>query len=81
MLALLPIMLQHIQEQEIVKNISQEIALVDAFPIMLCSGKCSAKIARELSEKRFCATKNIYYYGVKMHMVARRVANSIPHQF
>ena len=29
MLALLPIMLQDIEEQEIVKNISQEIALVD----------------------------------------------------
>ena len=56
MLALLPIMLQHIEEQDIVKNISQEISLVDAFPIMLCSGKRSGKIARELSDKSFCAT-------------------------
>ena len=78
MLALLPIMLQHIVEQDIVKDISQEISLVDAFPIMLCSGKRSGKVARELSDKSFCATKNMYYYGLKMHMVARRVPNSIP---
>jgi hypothetical protein len=78
MLALLPIMLQHIEQQDIVKNISEEISLVDAFPIMLCSGKRSAKVASELSDKSFCATKNVYYYGVKMHMVARRVPNSIP---
>lgn len=78
MLALLPMLLQHIEEQDIIKNVSQEIALVDAFPIMLCSGKRSAKIAREISDKSFCATKNVYYYGVKMHMIARRVPHSIP---
>jgi hypothetical protein len=42
-LALIPIMLQHIENQELVKNIPHEIALVDAFPIMLCSGKRSAR--------------------------------------
>ena len=78
MIALMPIMLQYIEDQNIVKNFSQEISLVDAFPIMLCSGNRSAKVARELSDKSFCATKNRYYYGVKMHMVARRVPNSIP---
>lgn len=77
-LALVPMMLQHIDNQSIVKNVSQEIVLVDAFPIMLCSGKRTAKVARELSDKTYCATKNVYYYGVKMHMVAKKVQKTIP---
>ena len=77
-LSLVSMTLQHIDNQNIVKNVSREIALVDAFPIMLCSGKRKAKVARELSDKTYCATKNVYYYGVKMHMVAKKVQKTIP---
>lgn len=78
MLSLVPIILQHIENQSLVKNISEQIVLVDAFPIMLCSGKRTAKVAPELANKTYCATKNVYYYGVKMHMVARKVAHAMP---
>jgi hypothetical protein len=47
--------------------------LVDAFPIILCSRKHKGKIAPEISDKIFCATKGIWYYGVKMHTVANKV--------
>jgi hypothetical protein len=77
-LGLIPMMLQRIENQEIVKNIQEEIVLADAFPIMLCSGKRRAKVARELSDKTFCATKGIYYYGVKMHMIATKVKKKLP---
>jgi hypothetical protein len=77
-LALIPILLQDIDNEGIVKGISQDIVLVDSYPIILCSGKRQGKVATELSDKSFCATKNLYYYGVKMHMVARKVEKTIP---
>lgn len=77
-LSLLPLLLKHIDNEHIIKNIDSQIALVDSFPIILCSGKRAGKVARELSDKSFCSTKNLFYYGVKMHMVAQRVRGSIP---
>ena len=50
--------------------INEEISLVDALPVMLCSGKRQAKVATELSDKTYCATKGIYYFGIKLHFVA-----------
>lgn len=77
-LSLLPILLERIDNEHLIKDIDSQIALVDSFPIILCSGKRAGKVARELSDKSFCSTKNLFYYGVKMHMVAQRVRGSIP---
>ncbi len=52
--------------------------MIDSYPIMLCSGKRSGKITKKLSDKSYCATKNTYYYGVKMHMVDCKVQKTIP---
>jgi hypothetical protein len=77
-LSLLPLLLKYIDNEHLIKDIDSQIALVDSFPIILCSGKRAGKVARELSDKSFCSTKNLFYYGVKMHMVAQRVRGSIP---
>lgn len=77
-LAFVPIILEKITEENIVKNIIPKIALVDAFPIILCSGKRKGKVAPEISDKTFCATKGIWYYGVKMHTVANKVTKKLP---
>ena len=60
------------------QSISEEISLVDALPVMLCSGKRQAKVATELSDKTFCATKGIYYFGVKLHIVAFQRPKKLP---
>jgi hypothetical protein len=57
---------------------SQITALVDSLPIITCSAKRSAKVATEMVDKGYCSTKDIYYYGVKLHMMARRVAGGLP---
>lgn len=77
-LALISLVLADIQTQGLVKDISPEIVLVDAFPIMLCSGKRQGKVARELADKSYCATKGVYYHGVKMHTVAQKVEKRLP---
>ena len=59
---------QSIENQDIDKDIS----LIDSLPIMLCSGKRQGKVAPELSEKSYCATKGIYYFGLKLHARAFR---------
>jgi hypothetical protein len=77
-LSLLPLLLKHIDNKHIINHIDSQIALIDSFPIILCSGKRAGKVARELSDKGFCSTKNLFYYGVKVHMVIQRVRGSIP---
>ena len=41
-------------------------------PIITCSGKRNGKVAKELTDKGYCSTKSLYYYGVKLHALAFR---------
>jgi Transposase DDE domain len=61
-----------------IQSINEEISLVDSLPIMLCSGKRQGKVAPEISDKTFCATKGIYYFGVKLHIVAFQRPKKLP---
>lgn len=48
-------------------------------PIITCKGKNrTAKVARECVDKGFCSTKNMYYYGVKLHLLAFYRKGTIP---
>lgn len=77
-LSLLSMFLEYIDNKAIVKNVCRNIVLIDSFPIITCSAKRSGKVAPELSAKSYCSTKNLYYFGVKMHVVAQKVLGSIP---
>ena len=46
---------------------SKEFSLLDSFPIITCSGKRAGKVVPELTDKSFNSTKNLWYYGVKLH--------------
>lgn len=41
---------------------------VDSFPVIICSGKRKSKVAVDISEKGYCSTKCMYYYGLKVHI-------------
>ena len=47
-------------------------------PIITCSGKREAKVAREITDKGFCSTKGIYYYGLKLHALAFNHPHHLP---
>lgn len=66
--------IQSVKNQSYDKNIS----LLDSMPVMLCSGKRKGKVAPELSEKSYCATKGIHYFGVKLHVIAFRQKGNLP---
>jgi hypothetical protein len=53
-------------------------SLLDSMPIITCSGKRFGKVATDLTDKGYCSTKNLYYYGVKLHALAFRRLNRIP---
>ena len=54
-------------------------SLLDSMPIILCSGKRQGKVAREITDKGYCSTKGIYYYGVKLHALGFRRIGKLPH--
>jgi len=54
------------------------ISVLDSFPIITCSGKRSAKVAQEITDKTFCSTKGIWYYGLKLHLLGFKQPNGLP---
>lgn len=59
-------------------NDTLEVFLGDSFPIMTCSHKRKAKVALDLVSKGFCATKNLHYFGVKLHSIGLKRDKTIP---
>lgn len=68
----LPTFLQILIEKKCDLQISSRFKLIDSFPIVMAGARRShqAKVAPEIANKGFCATKNLYYYGVKLHVLA-----------
>jgi hypothetical protein len=61
------------------KNASDTFSLLDSMPIITCSGKREGKVARAITNKSYCSTKNLYYFGVKLHALAFYNHNQLPH--
>jgi len=55
-------------------------AVIDSFPIILAKATRSdtAKIAKEIADKSYCASKNLWYHGLKLHHLAICVPSSLP---
>jgi Transposase DDE domain len=62
------------------ENLSFADRLIDSLPIMLAQGTRSnrARVARQLADVSFCATKQIHYCGVKLHVIAARRLSRLP---
>jgi hypothetical protein len=61
------------------KECSTEFSLLDSFPIITCSGKRTGKVAPELTDKSYNSTKNLWYYGVKLHALNFYNKGTLPH--
>lgn len=62
------------------ENLSFADRLIDSLPVMLAVGTRSnrARVARQLADVGFCATKHIHYCGVKLHVIAARRLSKLP---
>jgi Transposase DDE domain len=60
----------------------RHIRLIDSVPIIMANAKRSshAKVANEFANKGYCASKGIWYYGVKVHIsgIGRRRTLPLP---
>lgn len=56
------------------------IHLLDSMPIIVAKEKRSgsARTAWEICDKGYCASKKMYYYGVKLHSLNRRQPGTLP---
>ena len=54
--------------------------LIDSMPVLLASGAKSkrARVARQLAATGFCATKQIHFHGIRLHLIARRQPHQLP---
>jgi hypothetical protein len=54
--------------------------VVDSMPIVMAKGPRSfkAKIAPQYCNKGYCATKNLHYYGLKLHVMGFSIFNKLP---
>ena len=54
------------------------VLIGDSFPIITCSGKRVGKVATNLTDKGRCASKGIWYYGVKLHALSHKIPKKLP---
>ncbi len=54
--------------------------LIDSMPIVVANQKRAkgAKTAKELCDKGYCASKGMYYYGVKLHVLGQKQYQALP---
>lgn len=74
----LPLLVKHFLAIVDQDSSTAEVSLMDSYPIILCSSKRKAKVAKQLSDKGYCATKKMHYYGVKLHVVASPKPGTLP---
>lgn len=61
------------------KDCDSLLSIVDSMPVVICKGKNrEGKGATEITSKGYCSTKNMYYYGMKLHMIGERREDTIP---
>jgi hypothetical protein len=62
------------------ENLAAADRLIDSLPVMLAIGTRAnrARVARQLADVGFCATKQIHYCGVNLHVLAARRRSKLP---
>lgn len=54
--------------------------LIDSVPVMLAQGghAYAAKVARDVADVGYCASKRTYFHGVRLHAIAQRRGGRMP---
>lgn len=56
------------------------VLLGDSFPIITCSATRQPKVALPLVSKDYCASKDLWYYGIRLHALAQQsLVHRLPH--
>ena len=54
--------------------------LIDSLPVMLARGghACAARVARDVADVGYCASKRTYFHGVRLQTIAKRRRGRLP---
>jgi hypothetical protein len=68
-----------LQAAKVMKE-DEAVYLADSFPIALARANhaYTAKVAPELANRGYCSTKHLHFHGVRVHVVARKRAGTLP---
>jgi hypothetical protein len=63
-----------------INNLKENVLLLDSLPVVMAKAfrSVNAKVAKEIADKGYCASKDLHYHGIKIHIFAHDVDNSIP---
>ena len=75
-----PVLLERILDRFSGTGLLPNIRLIDSFPVVMANAKRSscAKVADEFANKGYCASKNLWYYGVKVHILGIKRTGTLP---
>jgi len=68
-------------QQRLEENRAPEIdRIIDSVPVMLARGghAYTARVAREVANRGYCASKKMYFHGVRLHAIAQRRFAAMP---
>lgn len=73
-------LLESLQQDFPQTGVLDEIRLMDSMPIFIAHAKRSstARVAAQIANKGYCSSKNMYYYGVKVHVLGLRRPAHVP---
>jgi len=60
--------------------VAQTLRIADSFPVMMAKEKRSsqAKVVPQIADKGYCSSKDTFYHGVKLHVVAQKRPSTLP---
>jgi len=73
-----PVLIKHLLRDVDTLGVRFDVSLIDSMPIITCSGKRAGKVASEITEKGYCSTKKLHYYGAKLHGIAFHRKGKLP---
>ena len=78
--AAFPYLIEQLVDRLPERGIVHSVLLTDSMPIILAraSRADKANVAREIADKGYCASKDLYYHGVKLHALASRGRGRLP---
>lgn len=75
-----PELIEYLQKEMLAIDTRNQLYLVDSFPVVMANSKRSnqAKVAPDFANKGRCASKNFYFYGIKIHIIALKRKGRLP---
>jgi hypothetical protein len=75
-----PLLVERIPDHFSGTGLLPNVRLIDSFPVVMANAKRSsrARVANEFANKGYCASKNLWYYGVKVHILGTKRTGTLP---